>query len=194
MAVGSLCILGCVWTACLAVSPLLLSLPVLSCLFHALRTPRLIASCSVCVGTQLGLVPPPSPPSSAPYPQPCVSAGSPLCAQVAIIADLTPNSQLASTRCSVLIIYQLPQHLQLALDRWAPALFLLSPALKKKKERKIQCGPQPISFVESWGLNSSTMHCYWSLDVFDSRFWSTLIWLFIFLSYICVTVENATGC
>lgn len=116
----------------MAVLSPLLSLPVLSCLFHALRTPRLIASCSVCLCTQFGVVSVLSSvfsSSSSALFQCCKPS---LCAQVAIIADLTPNSQLASMRCSVLIIYQLPQHLQLMLDRWAPALFLLSPTLKKK--------------------------------------------------------------
>lgn len=42
--------------------------------------------------------------------QPRISALSPLYTQVAIIADLTPNSQLACTQRSLLIIYRLPQH------------------------------------------------------------------------------------
>lgn len=42
--------------------------------------------------------------------------------QVAIIADLIPNSQLASAQCSSLIIYQLSQHPLPTVDQWGQAL------------------------------------------------------------------------
>lgn len=66
---------------------------------------------------------------------------SPLGAQLAIIADLTPNSQLAPARRSALIIYRLPQHLQPAVDQRAAALFLL--ALPRSAAN---------SFVAFWGF------------------------------------------
>lgn len=91
------------WAACLCCLRSS-SLPALSRLFHALHPPPLIASCSA-----LGLS---SAPSSAPRPRPWIGAVRPLGAQLPIIADLTPNSQLAPARRSVLIIYRLPQHLQ----------------------------------------------------------------------------------
>lgn len=53
-------------------------------------------------------------------------------ATLAIIADLTPNSQLAPARSSVLIIYRLPRHLQLTVDQRAAALFLLTLPLENR--------------------------------------------------------------
>lgn len=128
-------IIMCIWGAFPSPSLCFLSsLSLLSCLFHALHSSMLIASCSLFTHTereraQTGVF---STPHSFLFFSSSFSmvlhhCCEPLYTQVAIIADLIPNSQLASTQRSPLIIYQLPQHPWPTLDQWAQcSLFSLS--------------------------------------------------------------------
>lgn len=146
------------------------SVPAVSRLFHALRPPPLIAS---------ALSPAPS---SAPRPRPRIGAVSPLGAQLAIIADLTPNSQLAPARRSVLIIYRLPQHLQLTVDQRAAALFLLT--LPLKKQQKCNVEHSQIVLWRSGDLNSRMLHFFLFF----------LVWGGLFMSFHRCAMAAVRGC
>ena len=90
------------------------------------------------------------PPSSPSLPGPPLWVCPLSYTQVAIIGDLIPNSQLASTQCSPLIIYQLPQHPLPTPDQWARALL---PASVKKRKAKVDCSQREADFVALLGFN-----------------------------------------